>query len=951
MTSLIGGQTGKISGIVLDKETQEPLIGVNVIIKELLLGASTDERGYYSILNVQPGVYSIEIAMMGYTKIIQENVEVTMNITTVIDAKLSPSIVGMQTIHVIAERPEIVRDISGSQLTIKSGKVRTLPIKDITEAIGLQAGIEDFVIRGGSSRQTAFMLDGFQMADERSNLPITTLSLNSVQEIQIQTGGFSVEYGNLRSGVVNIVTKEGARDHYSGDATIQYKAPQAKNYDRSIYGNESYYLRSYLDDDVAFVGTTNGGWSDSLQAQYPYFEGWNAVSLSTLADTDPSNDLSPNGAKQQFLWEHRRNGSITQPDYSMDLSINGPFPAFSKNMGNLRFSLSHYREKQMFVIPLSRDAYEQNTTQLKLTTSFKTSIKLTLMWQYGTEYSVSPYNWDLPTGTVLKSTNSIASLVSGGNNVVFMPGYFSPTTLTRAMFGIKMNHMLSSNSFYEVLFQQTNNKTNTFQLPERDFTKNIELFDGFYVNEAPYGYDSEEWMNLGRDTTKNSTSIFKIDFTRQLNQRNQIKTGLSIVNNDFRIASYTESDKATWTRDMHYQVTPFRFAAYFQDKLEFEGFIANIGLRGEYSNPQTSIYDLTDYDPFYTKGTGFEIEKEAPVLDSKPVFILSPRLGISHPLSDKAKLYFNYGHMNSEASSIYRFTLQREANGMVTNMGNPNLSLERTIAYELGYSQSIYDDYLINVAAYYKDVTNQPGWISYRSVDNTINYLKAENNNYADIRGFEMTLDKTRGKWIKGFVNYTYMIETSGYFGITQNYQDPAKQLEYIKSDPLTSKPAPQPFFRANLELLTPENFGPHVGDTYLLGSWNASFIYTYKTGSYFTYNPSNIPDLYNNVQWRDYTNVDMRVQKHFKYENYVLDLFVDVSNVLNSKYLSYSGFSDNRDYNSYMKSLKFDWEEGDDKGNDRVGDYEGNYINMPNISSMTFLNPRSLTSGIRFSF
>ena len=102
-------------------------------------------------------------------------------------------------------------------------------------------------------------------------------------------------------------------------------------------------------------------------------------------------------------------------------------------------------------------------------------------------------------------------------------------------------------------------------------------------------------------------------------------------------------------------------------------------------------------------------------------------------------------------------------------------------------------------------------------------------------------------------------------------------------------------------------------------------------------------------------------------------------TNVFNTKYLSRAGFVDSYDYQDYLASLNFDWETGDQKGNDRIGDYrpadvayeplepnpendpaitEANnrrkesksYINMPNNMSMAFLNPRYYRFGIRIN-
>ena len=126
------------------------------------------------------------------------------------------------------------------------------------------------------------------------------------------------------------------------------KAP--KHFGKSLYDKDSYFLRPYLDDEVCWTGTNSGVWDNYTERQYPAFEGWNSISLSTMNDSDPSNDLSPAAAQKIFKWQHRRNGALTLPDYSRNLLINGPLPFQSKHFV---FSLSHTETQDVFIIPLS----------------------------------------------------------------------------------------------------------------------------------------------------------------------------------------------------------------------------------------------------------------------------------------------------------------------------------------------------------------------------------------------------------------------------------------------------------------------------------------------------------------------------------------------------------------------------------------------------------------------
>ncbi len=1007
--SLIAGPHGKITGRVVDAENRQPLPGVDVTIEGTTVGAATNVDGYYTILNVPPGSYTLKFSMIGFAKTTINNVRVEIDLTTTIDAELRATALVTGEVVVTAQRPIVTKDVSASQFNIETKTVEVMPIQTVTEALVLQAGIQlgsdGIVIRNGgldnalgtrSSNQVSFIVDGFVVNDERSNTPYAGVGLSSTKEVQVQTGGFTAEYGNMRSGVVNVVTKDGDRGHYNGTFNVRYRPPAPKHMGMSFYDQNSYFNRPYTDPAVCWTGTKNGAWDAYTQKQYPYFQGWNAVALATLQDKDPTNDLTPAGAQALWEWQRRRHGDITKPDYNIDLGFGGPVPVVGEMLGNLRFYASYVNDQNMFIYPLSRDAYTDNHTQIKLTSEITSTMKLVVIGLYGEENSASPYEWTTaPTGYLMKSQAEVADLLSStdGMNALYMPDRYSPSSVYRYTLGATLTHMLSSLTFYEVSLQRNQSRYSTFQEPTRDTSKVFQPLPGYYVDESPNGYwgystgsidgvmSMGGWMNLGRDQTVNSTTSVRAALTSQLDRDNQVKVGFQFTYDDLNINSGTYSPSmSTWTRSQIYHVFPYRLGVYAQDKLEFNGFIANVGVRFDYSNPNSDFYDLTPYDILLSAGQGNTLLPQAPQQKAKSETYVSPRLGISHPITEDSKLYFNYGHFVSEPASTDRFRLQRESNGLVTYLGNPNMQFEKTVSYELGFEQNAFNMFLVNLAAYYKDIAHQPGWVYYQNINSSVQYYSAASNNYADIRGFEATLTKVGGSWITGFINYTYDVGSSGYFDLTTYYQDVNKQRAYLQQNPYQSKPHPQPYARANVTLSTPEGFGPTFMGARLLEGWNLNILATWQAGSYGTYNPNSIPGIVDNVQWKDNANIDIRFMKSFRFASYDVQIYMDVKNVFNFKTLNYAGFVDNYDWNDYLASLCFSWEDGDKKGNDRLGDYRPNgvaydplepnpnndpaitarnnvrkanrsYIDMPNDVSATFLNPRDFSFGIRLNF
>ncbi len=971
-------QTGKITGTVKDANTGEALIGVNVIVTGTTMGAATNVDGYYAILNVPPGTYDVKASMIGYASSTITGAEINIDQTTNLDFRLSDESIQTEEVVIVATTPVVQQDVSASRANISAQDIDNLPTVSIENAISLQAGIEQgdggISIRGGNANETAFVVDGLTRRNERDNTPYTSLSTAAIEEIQVQTGGFNAEYGNIQSGLVNVVTKEGRRDKYSFSFRGRIRPAGPKHFGIAANAINSYWIRPYVDEDVAWTGTANGAWDQFTQLQYDDFEGWYQISQNSLKDDDPTNDLTPEAARRLYLFQHRRVLGIDQPDYTLDAGFGGPVPFVSQSLGGLRFFLSYTQNKEMYVIPLSRDSYDDFSGDLKVTSDIRSGMKLMLSGFYGKQNGTNDNNAGLPG--MFRSPASIAGQLDRVSYIdarMFATDYWAPTEITRYGVGAKFTHVLSSTTYYEASLNRTSEDYNTNPGRLRD-TSRIYQFGNYFVDEAPFGFTpnpstgigSGLRMGVGFSNSRDSSSITSYtlqgDFTSQVDKYNEFKAGFDFTYTENKV-NYASVDvylpsgrsQSKWT------TYPIRGALYIQDKLEFEGMIANIGLRMDYSDPNNDWYVYDPYTEAFTSQLSLGLDTLLERKSAVKQLTLSPRLGVAFPITVNSKLYFNYGHQRQMPTPENLFLVRRFTdNNAITRLANPNNPLQKAIQYELGFEQNLFDQYLLRIAGYYKDVSLQPELVDYINYTSSVNYTVSAPYGYSDHRGFEFTLSKNRGAWVQGFVNYTYRVSTNGQFGFENYYQNPADQRREIRETRVQyqEKPIPRPDANMNLTFFTPQEFGPSVAGLHPLAELRLNLLGTWRNGYYFTWaGGGSIPGILYNVQWNDYWNLDLRLSKTFDIGSVDLELFMDMRNVTNHKYMTTYGFVDGRDYEAYMKSLHLPEDSYDPKfgyvnipGEDKGGDYRtGPYTPIVAVSSFENVS-EPVTSAIYWS-
>jgi len=989
------GTTGKISGKVIDKATNEGLPGANITIVGSTMGASSGADGSFFILNVPPGKYSVRATMMGYGPVVQENVTVNIDRTTNSDFALSTAVLEMgKEVVITATRPLVEKDVTSSQSFIKTSDIENMPVANIMDAISLEPGVTvsttemKIEVRGGGNDEISFQVDGMERKDRLNDKIYTETNSASVAEIQVLTGGFNAEYGNIRSGVFNVVTKEGGRE-ISGSVDYRMGVPHQKHFGPDAYGTDQYDWKLYAGPN-AFnpVMDVEGN---------QLFIGWDAIAeTQNAAGFRGKNDWTPQQLQEVWKYRHRPIEYHNSPDHYVDAGVGGPIPVLDKiGLKEAGFFAGYKFTRQWPTLPSVGQYYQADTKELKINFKPAKAIKVVLSGMLGkVNTSTSGNDWQNSQWRMNYGYDVISSAIgrdkyyTAANNLL---------DVWNKQFGAKWTHMLSPSTFYEIRYNFFSSESETDRFRNRDTTF-VKTIGGVGFDETPVGYvdvshtlvdlpGSYDFFGGGLVFDKSYVKSQKINFdmTSQVNNQHMIKLGLEYgadhVNRNYKkqgainIASYG---------DLFFDRTPTHFAGYIQDKIEYGGMIANVGVRVEHFNANGYIYDPGNpYSLLWARGgtAGYASPDDLPKEPDKSYTYVAPRFAVSHPVGEHTKFFFNYGVYYQEPTNADRFGLWSESmpfgdpQGDIRRIGNANLEAPRTSAYEIGFEQSITNDWTVRAYFYSKDNTDQIGNLRVDGLDGThsigdfrnyegvgkgaAGYSTRRNNNYKDIRGIELRVNKLRGRFFTGWLNMNYLIQTSGNYGFIKISQDPL--VAYYTYSAVKQQPQSAPSIVANIDFHTPYDWGM------LKGGWRISAIQHWAEGTKVIYNPTGLPtrEVRTIYYWVNNYATSIRLNKTIPIaQKRAVRIYMDINNLFNYRALNLGSL------NSAQRELYLtQYVDGESGFGKKIGEYEdanganvftenwtdsNNAVRAPIAPEQDFalwFNPRSILFGIKLEF
>ena len=205
--------TGKLSGVVTDADTGEPLPGANIVLGATLLGTASDIDGNYFVIGVPVGTYDVTASFVGYQAQTIADVEINAGYTRELNFSLMPG-AELEEIVVEYERPIIQKDAIGAPRVMNSDDLVLLPIRGVAAVASLQSGVVSsegtgLFVRGGREQEVTYYVDGVRISGQQA------LPRIAIQEQEMLIGTIPAKYGDAQAGVVSVTTKGGA-DRFFG---------------------------------------------------------------------------------------------------------------------------------------------------------------------------------------------------------------------------------------------------------------------------------------------------------------------------------------------------------------------------------------------------------------------------------------------------------------------------------------------------------------------------------------------------------------------------------------------------------------------------------------------------------------------------------------------------------------------------------------------------------------
>ena len=733
-----GEPPAMIKGRVLDDETGEPLAYTNVYLTGTRIGTITLKQGDFYLNGLRPGTYTVNASYISYG-VGSETITVGPGEIAEIEFRLEVQAIYVDPILVEAQRRLIEVERTGSAHHLTSEQMDAMPLDNLVQMIAHQPGVtlqdNEIHIRGGRADDTQFIIDGISVNDPLAGGGYGyAIDPSIINEIEVLTGGFNAEYGQAVSGVVNVSTKEG-NDHWSGKMSWKRDYWLGRG---SLFGTAAAFLG-------APVTMALGDRRDVQEVPH-----WR--------------DLDDYGDPQNI--------DIVKA------SMSGPDP-LSGALDALGLGLPG---KQYLLLSASmdiRDGYLPIFSRTDRLASPMYTDPWTSPRQQNDWNGLAKWTWHINPSHKINITSSRQFAISQGfrlpgegynNSFLFNMNNYLVFTNESILSQLYYRWVVSDNDFFEFSLGRNFSRMHANVNGRDDFTEYP--LRGQVTSEDPDAMNSHH-ADRWHDHYSESYTL-KTSYSWVADRTNQLKTGLELSFTEMQLVDLQTSlgrppaGKLGEKEDI-FRVHPLVGAAYVQDTINYAGLVVNAGVRLDSWAPGREVEMVMDHNSeylFITPEMREEFYQDTVEFATRSWKLrVSPRLGLSFPVTDKDKFFFNYGHFSQWPRYAYVYPqLQAQAASKVQLLGNPNLDPKVTVEYETGFQHEFPSLWSLGLTFFNRDIYGYAKSVQMNTVNigaeqtpdpNDVGSVPIEpvryfNGDSARSLGVELSVIKRTTRWLSG---------------------------------------------------------------------------------------------------------------------------------------------------------------------------------------------------------
>jgi len=523
---------------------------------------------------------------------------------------LSPSVVQQKEVIVEATRPDVEVEKTSTSMITRPDDVRQLPaMHSVNDILSLSSDVDNGHFRGGRSGEVLYTLQGVGSINPYDNSTTLDPIMSAVEEVEVVTSGMGAQYGSAQSGVVNISMKEGKSDKWHSFVDVHASVPQMKHFGPSPWDAASNPYLQVLDNLANYEFPRS---PLIVTSPLPAQNGTGSIRL--FNDTVECEKVAY--ALQQQLLNHQNRSYGNKPDYSGEFSTGGPLSESSRMFLAMNTKVSW---------PVL--ATEQPDENYQVMGNLVSDVGNGATFRISATFSQNNRN--------LMSSSATANPQSNSAYFNFLYNMLTGTTYQQnqnEQVGLRFTKAISQYTFYEIKLSGLSIRN---QIGSRNcLPDSIIAGTGYNVYWTGRPFPSDQgYSDIAATTFRDDRSqrlSLDASLTSQVAKAHMINAGVQ-GNMDFLDVNERSGGSyvSGWTSSTVYKAHPVDASLYVQDKMEFEGMIANVGLRLDVWNNRGTFGNL---DSVYSQN------QTAPILGR-----LQPRAGFSFPISVNTVFHVNYG--------------------------------------------------------------------------------------------------------------------------------------------------------------------------------------------------------------------------------------------------------------------------------------------------------------------